>query len=88
MFESRTVLESELEDDICSEDHTSLDDSPFLPSFNKKPSPFATSKTMFETSETGKVCYCTVIFCVCQSVCAFAWPCYKCQNEGLSLLVK
>ena len=70
MFESRTVLESELEDDICSEDHTSLDDSPFLPSFNKKPSPFATSKTMFETSETGKVCYCNavVILSLCVSV--------------------
>ena len=34
-----------------------MDDSSFLPSFNKKPSPFATSKTMFETNEAGKVCY-------------------------------
>ena len=73
VFESRTVLESELED-ICSEDHTSLDNSPFLPSFNKKPSPFATSKTMFETSEKGKVCYCivVVIFSVCVRVCVCA----------------
>ena len=52
------MLESELEDDLCTEDHTSMDDSSFLPSFSKKPSPFATSKTMFETSETGKVCSC------------------------------
>ena len=73
VFESRTVLESELEDDICGEDHTSMDDSSFLPSFNKKPSPFATSKTMFETSEAGKVCYYTVVLifdvCVCVCVC-------------------
>ena len=58
IFESRTVLESELEDDLCTEDHSSVDDYSFLPSLNKKPSPFATSKTMFEINETGKVfCY-------------------------------
>jgi len=56
-FESRVVLESELEDDLCTEDQASMDDSSFLPSFNKKPSPFATSKTMFETKEAGNVCY-------------------------------
>ena len=54
VFEARTVLESELENDLCTEDHTSMDDSSFLPSFSKKPSPFATSKTMFENSETVK----------------------------------
>ena len=51
------MLESELEDDLCTEEHNAMDDSSFLPSFNKKPSPFATSKTMFETNETGKVSY-------------------------------
>ena len=59
IFESRTVLESELEDDLCTEDCSSMDDSSFLPSFNKKPSPFATSKTMFEINETGKVFCCS-----------------------------
>ena len=58
------MLESELEDDLCTEDHTSMDDSSFLPSFSKKPSPFATSKTMFETSETGKVCIVIIIIIV------------------------
>ena len=41
-----------------------MDDSSFLPSFSKKPLPFATSKTMFETSETGKVCIIIIIIVV------------------------
>ncbi|XP_065883382.1 autophagy-related protein 2 homolog B-like isoform X2 [Dysidea avara] len=47
VMEIQTVVKSQLEDDPCAEEKNSLDDY-FMPSFNKKPSPFATSKTMFE----------------------------------------
>jgi len=53
-MEVQTVVKSQLEDDSCVEEK-SLDDY-FMPSFNKKPSPFAASKTMFEV-EADKVQY-------------------------------
>jgi len=54
--EVQTVIKSQLEDDPCVEEKNSLDDY-FIPSLNKKPSPFAASKTMFEL-EADKVKSC------------------------------